>query len=79
MTKNKPYTLKPEHIRKLRSLKAEEKSLLDAVDRAWNNGQVYEARRLAKSANESHARWLAYFNKLVGWQENGVPQAGHAI
>lgn len=70
---NKKYQLKPEHVKKLRQLKLEEKSFLDAVDRAWTNCEPKAARIAAKQANEAHARWLAYFNKLVGWEENGVP------
>lgn len=74
----KPYTIQPDQLRKLRSLKAEEVSQLQAAISSWQNGSYKEAKAAAVSADHAHARWLAYFNQLVGWQENGVPQAEYA-
>lgn len=79
MANKKPYKLKPEHIRKLRALKSEEKAYLDAVDKSWANGEATAAKAAVVLAEQAHAKWLAYFNKLRGWEENGVPATGHAI
>lgn len=73
MAKTTPYQLKPEHTRKLRALIAEEQSFNKAAERAWHNGEFKAAKNAMREADLAHARMLAYFNKLAGWQENGVP------
>lgn len=78
MTKNRPYVLKPDHMRKLRELKAEDMDHMSAAMSSWRNGSYTEAKAAAVSADRAHAKWLAFFNKLVGWQENGVPQTDYA-
>lgn len=79
MTKNKPYKLKPSEMRKLLSLKKQEVDAINLCHSSWQNGDVKEAKAAAIIADQSHAKWLAYFNKLLGWQENGVPISDHAI
>lgn len=72
------YKFKPEHVRKLRALRAELESWNKAFINAWNN-QEYEAAKEAKrQANLAYGRLLAYENKLVGWQEQGIPCDGYA-
>ena len=76
---NKKYSVKPEHIKKLRDLKAEEVDHMSAAMSSWRNGNWQEAKAAAVSADRAHAKWLAYFNKLAGWQENGIPRQDHAV
>lgn len=79
MPKKKPYKLTPAQMRKLRDLRKQEADAINLCHSSWQNGDVKEAKAAAVIADQSHAKWLAYFNKLVGWQENGVPQADYAI
>lgn len=79
MSNNKPYAVKPDHLRKLRALGTEEVNHLKAAQSSWQNGNWKEAKAAAVSADHAHAKWFAFFNKLVGWQENGVPQQDYAI
>lgn len=79
MPKKKPYKLTPQQMRKLGNLKKEEADAINLVHSAWKNGNVKEAKAAAVVANKAHAAWLAYFNKLVGWQENGVPVSEYAV
>lgn len=70
---NKTYQFCKSDIQKLRSLKREEIAYLNAVDNSWANGDANAAKAAAVLAEKAHAKWLCYFNKLRGWQENGVP------
>ena len=72
------YELKPEHTRKLRSLIAEEQRFNKAAEQAWRNEEYRAAKVAMCEANLAHARMLAYFDKLAGWQENGVVTDGYA-
>ena len=79
MVKKKPYKLTPAQMRKLRDLRKQEADAINLCHSSWQNGDVKEAKAAAVIADNAHAKWLAYFNKLVGWQENGVPLADYAI
>ena len=79
MPKKKPYKLTPAQMRKLRDLRKQEVDAINLCHSSWQNGDVKEAKAAAVIADQSHAKWLAYFNKLVGWQENGVPIGEYAI
>lgn len=78
MAGTKAFVQKPEHDRKLRTLAKEEFEAVKLMSTCLINGNVEEAKAAAVIAQQARARQEAYFNKLVGWHENGVPVAEYA-
>lgn len=74
----KPYYFKPEHVRKLRSLKSELVSWEQAFVNAWNNREYDSAKVAQAQANLAYANLQAYQNKLIGWETKGVPTDGYS-
>lgn len=72
---NKKYVMTAGHAKKLRNLAREEKQALDLMTTSFINGNVKEAKAASIIAQQARGRQEAFFNQLVGWYENGVPQS----
>lgn len=70
----RPYQHTPAHVRRLRSQKNQALSTINAMIQAFDNEDYQAAYRQAVEAQQSLANFWATFNKLRGWQENGIKE-----